>query len=472
MDNKQKREQELAFLASERKKNPGLFKTATYYDDAVFLEQIGIALPKELQENLCAGYLKFLPQDFIVEEVLQDNSIQTIEKGDLMKAGAPDNGPTIYATLVKCGLSTIEAIEEISALWFIDKKNIQYAGIKDQDAITSQLISFTGTDLQKVQSISSPHFFLKDIHTGNDKVQVGKLLGNRFTILVRTDNNFNKDKFLRNLEFVQQNGFYNFYYSQRFSNPRFINWFWGLHILKEDYKTAVMSALCSEGLRENGYFKNLRESLLEHFGDWQACRQVLANMTVSFHSEIKMLDYLKQHPTDFLGALQQIPEQVQLWVFAYPSLLFNRKISQNIRNNTAVPQQLPLLLSPDKNDWAQYADFLQEDNMPINSKGLLKPFPFIMKKKRIVFTKEAVQIHDMKIIPEGVVLSFTLPKGCYATSFLSHMFQLVTGVPPKNISTQAIDTKDALGQNSMQSILEQFKDITIPKSENALDRFE
>ncbi len=472
MDNKQKREQELAFLAQERKKTPELFQTQTYRDDAVFLEKIGIAIPEKLKKNLNTGYLKFLPQDFIVEEALNDGTIQTIDAQNLAHSNAIKEGDTIYATLVKCGLSTIEAIEEISALWHIDRKNIQYAGIKDQDAITSQLISFTGVDLQTVQSISSPHFFLKNIYTGKDKVQVGKLMGNRFTILVRTDNAFNKDAFLQNLQEVQQHGFYNFYYSQRFSNPRFINWFWGLHILKGDYKTAVLSVLASEGLRENGYFKNLRKNLQGHFGDWQKSREILAPMTVSFHSEIKMLDYLKQHSTDFLGALKQIPEQVQLWIFAYPSLLFNRKISQGIRNNTAVSQQLPLLLSSDPNDWQQYSDFLQEDNMAIMPKGLLKPFPFIMRKKRMTNTKEMAQIHSMKIIKEGVALSFTLPKGCYATSFLSHMFQLITGTPPATISTNAIDTKVALGEPPIQNIVEKFKDVIFPKSENMLDKFE
>lgn len=476
MDNKEKREQELAFLAAERKKTPELFKTETYRDDAVFLEKIGISLPEDLQKNLNTGYLKFLPQDFIVEEVLNDKSVQTVEgapSGVGHLSGFPGIGPVIFATLVKCGLSTIEAIEEIHSLWHIDKKNIQYAGIKDQDAITSQLISFTGVDLQTVQSISSPHFFLKDIYMGADKVQVGKLMGNRFTILIRTDNTFNQDAFLHNLQEVQKNGFYNFYYSQRFSNPRFINWFWGLQILKGEYKNAVFSALCSEGLRENGYFKNIRKNLAEHFGNWQACREILAPMTVSFHSEIKMLEYLKKNSADFAGALQQIPEQVQLWVFAYPSLFFNRKISQCIRDHNAVPKQLPLLLSRDQSDWQQYSDFLQEDGMPIMpKKGLLKPFPFIMQRKRIANTKEIAQIHDMKILPEGVALSFTLPKGCYATSFLSHMFELVSGVPPLNISTNRVDVKEALDQPNMQNILERFKEIIVPKSENMLDKFE
>ncbi len=473
MDRKEIKEQEIRFLAKEFKKDPQLFTRETQIDDSQFLEKIGISLPNKIQENLFPGYLKLWPQDFIVEEILKDNTIQTVnfnnfskEKGDLLNQG------TLYTTLVKCGLSTIEVIEEIASFLNTDKKKIQFAGIKDKDALTAQLISFRGVESKKIEEISSPYFFFKDVYYGKGVVEIGGLKGNKFTILVRTNDSFSKEKFLANLEFIKKEGFFNFFYSQRFGSPRFINWFWGLSILRGEYKNAVLSFLCSEGQRETLYFKKIRKEIKNHFGNWGVIGKILENFPIIFQNEIKIVHYLKSNPSDFIGALNQIPEQVQLWVYAYGSLLFNRKISEYLGENKPMPEKTPLILSRDKNDWLEYSDFLKEDkifNLPIES---LKPFNYIQWKKREIITKEKAEIHSFKIIPEGVILSFTLPKGCYATTFLSHLFQLFSGMPPKNISDKQIDTKEVLGEESIKNTSYKFKDIMHSKTENLFEKFE
>ncbi len=472
MERKDIKEQELKFLAGEFKKNPGLFLRETHIDDAQFLEKIGISFPDQLQKNIFPGYLKLWPQDFIVEEILKDGTTQTIDFNDFLKKGASEKQLTLYATLIKCGLSTIEAIEEISSFLAMDKKQIQFAGIKDKDAITAQLMSFRGLEIEKMKEISSPYFFFKDVHYGKGVVEIGGLQGNKFTILIRTNDVFEKEKFLENIEFIKKEGFFNFFYSQRFGSPRFINWFWGLSIMRGEYEKATMSFLCSQGQRETLYFKKIRQEIKHHFGDWQKILEICKPFPIIFQNEIKVISYLNLNPADFIGALKQIPEQMQLWIYAYGSLLFNRKLSEYIHTGNPLPKKIPLILSANKNDWSEYNEFLKEDGIleiPFNN---LKPFSFIQWKKREVTTKEKIEIHALKIIPEGVVLSFSLPKGCYATSFLCHLFQLASGMPPENISNKQIDIKEALGKESIQTILEKFKPIIFSKTENQFDKFE
>lgn len=472
MNRKDTKEQEMRFLAGEYKKSPELFGRQTQFNDLPFLETIGIFLPPKIQHNLFPGYLSLWPQDFIVEEISRDGVVHTIDsQNDTMDIGSPES-PTIYATLIKCGLSTVEAIEEMHAIWGIDRKNIQYAGIKDKNAITSQAISFRGTSLEKITSGSSPYLFLKNTHFGKGVVEIGGLQGNRFTILVRTDEHFNKEKFLENLETVKKEGFYNFYYSQRFGSPRFINWFWALQIFKGEYEKAVMSFLCSEGLREIPYFKKVRAQIKEHFGNWQKISNILTPFPIVLQNETKVVDHLKNHPTDFIGALQQIPKQVELWIFAYSSLLFNRKISAYIRNGEPVPEKLPLILGKDQKDWVVYDEFLKEDGISSIPFKNITRVSSTQWTQRDLATKESAMIYAVKIVPEGVILSFDLPKGCYATTFFSHLFQLAVGLPPKNISTKAIDTKEALGQKNIKDTLERFKEITFDKTENFFDKFE
>ncbi len=473
MDRKESKEQEFKYLAQEFKKNPELFARETHVHTPEFLEKIGISFPDHIRKNIFNGYLKLWPQDFIVEEVLKDNTIQTVAMAEFSKKETdPEDAPTLYTTLVKCGLSTIEAVEEISSALGIDKQKIQYAGIKDKDALTSQLISFRGVDKNKVENLKSPYYFLKDAFLGKGVVEKGGLKGNKFTILVRTNESFKKEKFLENLEGVKREGFLNFFYSQRFGSPRFINWFWGLLILKGEYEKAIMSFLCSEGQKETQYFKNLRKEIKKHFGDWQKISDLIKPFPIILQVETKVINHLKNNPTDFIGALNQISEQMELWIYAYSSMLFNRKISQYLQEGKLLPQKLPIIPSLDKNDWAIYEDFLKEDSIITMPFENLKPFKSIQWKKREILTREKIEIHDIKIIPEGAIINFTLPKGCYATSFLSNLFQIAFGMPPNDISSTIINTKELLGQENIQATLEKFKPIAFAKTENLFEKFD
>jgi tRNA(Glu) U13 pseudouridine synthase TruD len=363
-------------------------------------------------------------------------------------------------------MPSFEATKNLADLLNIDPTKIKSAGIKDTDAITSQLISIRGADIEKMKNISSPYYFLKNVYSGKGAVEIGSLKGNKFTILIRTSPDFDKDQFNKNLEEIKKHGFYNFFYSQRFGSPRFINWFWGLLILRGEYKNAVSSFLCSEGQREIPYFKNIRARIKENLGNWDKISEIITPFPLVMQNELKIVEYLQKHQDDFVGALKQIQKQIDLWIFAYSSLLFNRKISGYIDNGIDLPKKLPLILNKDKNDWLPYFDFLKEDqifSMPLKN---LTPFPNIQWKKREIKTIEKVDIHKVLLVPEGVILSFSLQKGCYATTFLAHLFQLTTGVPPKNISENIIDTKEILSEGSLKNITEKFKEITFSKSEN------
>ena len=471
MNRQKTKDEEIRLLAQIYKKNPQLFQQETLIDNPNFLTKLGIFIKGK--ENLPVGYLKLWPQDFIVEEVSKDGEIQSIKSDNFFDKNKEfsEKDSTIYANLVKCGLSTIEAIEEISSFSGIDKKKIQFAGIKDKDAFTSQLISFRKIKLKEIQKIKSPYLFLKNIYSGKGAVEIGSLRGNEFTILVRTDNSFQKENFLKNMEEIKRSGFYNFFYLQRFGTPRLINFYWGLFILRGEYEKAVLSFLCSPGKREISYFKTIREGIKNSWGNWSEIEEILNYFPLIFQNEIKVINYLKNNPGDFSGALSQIPEQIQLWIFAYASLLFNKKISFYLKRGVKVPSKIPLILSKDEKDWLFYEDFLSEDKIFSIPLKYIKPFPNVQWKKREIKTKEKVEIHQVKIIPEGVILNFTLPKAAYATTFLSHLFNLTSGLPPKNISSSSVDTKLVLSKGSLEKVFNQFKDVISPKTENYLKKF-
>lgn len=191
---------------------PRLFETETFIDDQKYLEKYGIFIPEK--KKLPLGYLKLWPQDFIVEEISADGELQTFlpEKFISKTREFSYQDPVIYGTLVKCGLSTIEAVEELARYLKIMPKDIKFAGIKDKHAITSQLVSLKGADIEKIHQLSPRYFFLKNIFSGKREMHLGNLRGNQFTVLIRTERFLPEKDFLEKLKEIEKRGFYNFYY--------------------------------------------------------------------------------------------------------------------------------------------------------------------------------------------------------------------------------------------------------------------
>ncbi|HEY9584477.1 MAG TPA: tRNA pseudouridine(13) synthase TruD [Candidatus Paceibacterota bacterium] len=463
------REKELNILKKVAALNPSLFEQQTFYESPEILRNYGIHI--ENKENFPSGYLKFLPQDFIVEEISRDKTIETIDNAD-NDLKITDGDQTVYATLVKCGVSTIEALEEMVSLLGCEMNQIQYAGIKDKDAITAQKISFRKIPAEKIRSISSPNFFLKNIQGGKGVMEKGGITGNKFTILIRLDydkvNKTTIDAFIKQLDWLKKHGFYNFYYLQRFGTPRLINIKWGLDILRGNYQGAVKSFIGESGEREWLYFRKLRKEADISFGKWDEVIKLMTDFPLMLRNELKVLNYLAKKPGDFSGALATIPEQITLWVYAVSSLLFNEKISQSVQLGRNLPKELPLILSNQTEDLNLYSDSLEEIGLSQQSFKNLRPFPFIRPERRLVSTIEPVEIHKTEITKQGVVISFSLSKGDYATTFLAHLFNLISGKPPEWLDTEIIDLKKTLGENDIQETINKFEKVIHSKNNTIL----
>ena len=147
-----------------------------------------------------------------------------------------------------------------------------------------------------------------------------------------------------------------------------------------------------------------------------------------------MIGYLIQNPTDFIGAINQIPRVLQLWLTSFAALLFNKLLASYLQKGEKPPATLPLVLDRSEKSWLPYKELLNQAGIYSITFALknLKPFPQIILRKRDQKTREQVKILAQKIIPEGVILNFVLPKGCYANTLLSHMFNLTSGDCLKN----------------------------------------
>ncbi|MFZ5364630.1 MAG: tRNA pseudouridine(13) synthase TruD [Patescibacteria group bacterium] len=452
------REQE--YLKEQEQKNPELFIRTESVESAETLAKVGISFPFS---QLPIGYLKYHPFDFIVEEIQTDGRISSVGIAEENSSGLSAEDPTIYADLVKVGISTIDAVDELAKMLSIDSKNIGTAGIKDQNALTSQRISIRSARLDKVINLKPKNFLLQNLATGKGAIQLGSLTGNRFTIFVRTEKQIPQSAVEDQLSRARSAGFWNFYWLQRFGN-RLLSHYWGLLLFRGDYQGAVRSYFCQPGNQDNPFYRQLRQQAAERFGDWPALREMFEKLPYSLRYELTMLDHLIKRPDDYTGALNTISDQIRLWVYAYASYLFNGLLSHYANSGEKCPKNLPLVLSLDRADQAPYQAFLEADGVPANFGKNLRPFPYIRLSHRVVNSQFEPEILGVKSLPEGVLIAFNLDKGSYATTFLAHLFTLTGGLPvPHWLKPQKYDFKKLLGPGSIKNTFEMFKDYIVEK---------
>jgi len=449
-------------LVETKQQQPEFFRRPFQYENADMLGTLGIILP---EKELPVGYLKFHPFDFIVEEIQKDSSIIGADFTEISVPEGIQAGQTVYADLVKVGISTFDAIRDLARQLNIPETQIAYAGIKDAIALTSQRISIRGVTNENFINFQQANYILKNIHVGKGAVEKGGLLGNRFTIFLRTEQPVDAEWLQSRVDMLAEQGFWNFYWLQRFGN-RLMGHKLGAGILRGNYREVVRSYLCDEGLNDPPFFRNVRLLLTKNFGNWKAMKKVIEPLPYSMRNELLLMNHLENNGKDYVGALQQIPEQAVIWVMAYTSYLTNRKISEYVASGQRPPEELPMPLSTNASERALYEEFMEEERIPKHFEPFLKPFGHHFRLAvRYVHTKIVPGIHFVQPVEHGIVLCFDLPKGTYATTFLSHIFTLTGGQPvPAWVNRDLYDTKQVIGLGSLEKPYEVFKDFIAEKT--------
>jgi len=120
------------------------------------------------------GTIKTIPADFVVEEIPQYEF--------------SGEGTHVYAFVQKKSMSTQDMMNLVARHVGIRTLDVGYAGRKDARAITRQWISVEHIDPAKLAELESPKLKILDLTRHTNKLKVGHLKGNRFTIRLRNLN--------------------------------------------------------------------------------------------------------------------------------------------------------------------------------------------------------------------------------------------------------------------------------------------
>ena len=189
---------------------------------------------------------KIEPEDFIVEELpLYDPS----------RAGEH----TFFA-IRKRNLSTLEAINRIARELQVPSRNFGYAGLKDKNAVTTQVLSVEGIPPEQVMKIEQPAIEVLWAERHAHKLRVGHLRGNRFQITVR---DFTQDQLSivkTIMERLATEGVPNRFGVQRFGN-RNDSHLIGKALMKSEWETVVRYMLADDTPQANGVARRMQREL-------------------------------------------------------------------------------------------------------------------------------------------------------------------------------------------------------------------
>lgn len=289
-------------------------------------------------------FLKCVPSDFIVEEV--------------SSVASKDGGKFLLFELKKEGLSTFEAVSCLSKALSVPLSAFSFAGLKDKQAVTSQVCSVFGVSRERLERVAVPKISVSFLGFRDEPVHRGELKGNKFKITLRGLDSLPKF----------QPRFRNLFGVQRFGRN---NVEVGLALVRRDFKLAC--------------------SLLK-------------------------ID----SSSDYVGALRKIPiKELLIYIHAFQSFLWNEAAMKTDALELEIlgfgsQMSDPALKDACAKEGVKPSDFVIREFPELSSQGGVRKVWVEAKELKI----GPLVYDDLHAGKKKVLIEFFLPAGCYATEFV------------------------------------------------------
>jgi len=397
------------------------------------------------------GRLRKVPEDFVVEEISKypDQS---------------EDGKYTIANVTSTNWEMNRLVRMLSKSLRISRSRIGFAGTKDKRAVTKQLMSFE-IPIEDVRSLRMHQVTISDAYRAKKHITIGDLIGNSFALRIRDCAIQGEElettaqataSILRDLD-----GFPNFFGVQRFGALRPVTHLVGKHIVKGDFEKAVMVYVANPNDNESEDAQRVRREL----GRSMDFKSATATYPKKLSFERTVIAHLAENEGDYAGAIRSLPPNLQMmFVHAYQSYLFNKMLSQRIRRGLPLNKPLigDVILPADRNGIPDHDIHIRvtEENIDLVERQMAERKAFVSgmlfgsesefaEGEAGAIEKEIVETEDISredfIVPaipecsskgsrrellgrfkdlsirvdgDSLVLSFSLDKGCYATSLL------------------------------------------------------
>jgi len=394
--------------------------------------------------------LRRLPEDFQVDEQTEL---------------APSDGPFAIYRLTKRSLGTPEAIGVLVDAWNIPRKRISYAGLKDRHAVTTQIVTIHHGPRRHFQQRSLQLEYLGQVPRACSPQDI---IGNRFQLVLRDMSTVEVQRAMTALEDVGRTGLPNYFDDQRFgslgSSGEWIARAWCLG----DYERAMWLALADAHPDDSSSEKKQKQILRDLWGRWPECKEALERS----HRR-SVVTYLSDkvaagRPADYRGAFARISIDLRgLYLSAWQSALWNRMLTRWLEAAIDPAQCQPFELTSGR--CVFFEGLLPETfaslcrtQLPLPSARLdLEAGPLLdlvtqvvaeegleLRQLRVKYPRDSFfskgsrqaaislgQVEagsaDDELYPkrQKLTLSFSLPRGSYATILVKRLTQAGAGRP-------------------------------------------
>ena len=380
------------------------------------------------------GSIKVKNEDFKVVELLSQSILKDISKH-------PDKSYRFPLLLLnKKGLDSNHAIMEV----FNELgTRIRVLGIKDAKAVTMQ---YATCESNKFKLGRTKHTTLSLSGYTKHSIKKSHIIGNRFEIRITNPSRTDISDFITEIANIP-----NYYGLQRFGSERLVTHLVGREIVRRNFQKAVEIFLCYTTEYDTQFSKEIREKCR----DPKNYRLVLKIIPKGMDLERNLLRSLA-NGTDYIGALRSIPINIRrLFVRAYQAFIFNRCLSDLIRNGESITKCTrndfcfrlenrltlgKLMKYPDKDSTKLvpamhlpgYSFKSTDGRIESKLSVLLKeenitPKDFYLKEMQELsveggFRQLPLMVNDFSY-SDNLVVNFEIPVGSYATILLREMMK-------------------------------------------------
>jgi tRNA pseudouridine13 synthase len=407
--------------------------------------------------------IKKLPEDFIVEEILDPAVAARISEKPA--------GFAVYR-LSKKSLSTPEATSGLARQLGLRQVAVQHAGLKDKHAQTIQHVTVQlpgGRELP--EKLTGPQWSAERLGYLGEEITSQAIAANRFHITIRTLTQKDLEKIQQRVGALKIRPAeanvparrllaVNYFGDQRFGSARSggpddeetSGGFIAPLLIRGKFEEAMKQVLTVHHRKDQMRVKQFKKALAAGWGKWRELLPTLPNIP-----EIAAVRHLAGSPEDFRGAFAQLPYLFQQMVVdAYQSLLWNRIARRFVEtmftadqlivaedrfgdmvfvrpeavNATLMQMDLPILGEDARLDepWRAAAEsVLAEENIrpaSLRIPGLRRPqFRTVSRNLFVVaegFTMDSPVADELqpKAPRKRLTVHFDLPRGSYATVVL------------------------------------------------------
>ncbi|MGD0644610.1 MAG: tRNA pseudouridine(13) synthase TruD [Candidatus Bathyarchaeia archaeon] len=297
-------------------------------------KQLGIEVYASKSSGI-GGVIREAIDNFLVEEVLVDGSKASVNGAVASRVLSSTFQKQRYllCVLVKRNWDTFIAVKNVARALDIDQDSVQFAGIKDAKAVTAQHITIENVSMEDAGKVKIKDIEVLPIGYVREKLSLFYLLGNNFTITIKSIEKSEKIIEKRIAQTIEEleviGGIPNFFGHQRFGTTRPITHLVGKALISGDFEEAAMLFLAKPSVHEHPASRQARQELQST----RNFKQALENFPKQLRFERLMLNHLIDKVDDFVGAFQRLPVKLQeLFVQAHQSYLFNRFLSERVKH--------------------------------------------------------------------------------------------------------------------------------------------